>query len=63
MSALIETSRGRMSAEQIIDELTYSNYAFNRGRGCTAEALGKYFANGAALEARYQTELHGGEAA
>lgn len=54
---MIPTNRGPMSAGQIVDELTYINYASNRSAGMTAKQLATLFpVSGAAMEERYQAE-------
>lgn len=56
--AVIPTSKGQMSAEQIVDELTYSSYRYNRSaHGMSAESGMKWYPNGEQMEARYQAEL------
>jgi hypothetical protein len=53
----LPTSCGPMTAAQVINELNYSCYAFNRARGMSAESLGQMFTTtGAAMEARYARE-------
>lgn len=48
----------RDEAQQIVDELTYVNYACNRDAApeVPAERWVRMFPNGAVLEARYQAE-------
>lgn len=50
----------KQSPASIVDELTYSNYAFNRRRSpqITPERWARVFgAQSAALEARFQAEI------
>lgn len=55
---MIQTNQGPMSAESIVDHLTYCSYAANRGYGMSAEALAKFWPKtGAAMEAKYQAEI------
>lgn len=56
---MIPTNRGPMMAEQIIDDLNYSCYRYNRADcGMSAERLARVFPEtGAAMEARYLSEL------
>jgi len=48
-----------MTARQIVDELTYINYAHNRriSPHVTPERWAELFPNAQAMEARFQTEL------
>lgn len=46
-----------MNAEQIVDELTYRSYAYQRREyGVSAEQAALVFENAEAMEARYQEE-------
>lgn len=55
----IPTSIGVVTPAQLVDELTYSNFAYNRDRGMSAEAYASMFRSfpTAAFEARYQREV------
>lgn len=53
----IPTNLGPMSAEGLMDYLTYCSYAANRGYGMSAEDLATFWPKtGAAMEAKYQAE-------
>lgn len=53
---MIPTNKGPMTAERIVDELTYASYRFNRGT-LEAEKLMRLFPEtGRAMEQRYQRE-------
>lgn len=56
---MIDTTKGKMTARSIVDELTYINYKANRGYSprVTPQEWAKIYANVHAMEARYQTEL------
>lgn len=52
------TKEDKMTATEIVDELTYRNYRFNRLRspGVTPERWAQVYPHADALEARYQRE-------
>lgn len=57
---MIQTSQGPMSAEGIVDYLTYCNYRANRGYSpgvTTAQWKKLYGPSTDAMEARYQSEI------
>lgn len=57
----IETNVGSLTGEQLIDELDFSCYRFNRDNGMTAEALASKYLfgpeRGAEMERRYWSEI------
>lgn len=66
MEATLETNHGPMTPSEIVSDLTYSCYAFNRRNSpsITPERWARIFGpNAAALEARFQKELAAQEAA
>lgn len=54
----LPTNKGPMTIDQLVDHLTYVNYACNRDRSpeITAEQWAGIFSNAAAMEVRYQAE-------
>lgn len=59
IDAFIDEAERRVTAEELIDELTYSCYRFNREESpnVTPEQWAAIFRNVRAMEARYQREL------
>lgn len=59
MSDTIPTSQGDLTPSEIVDELTYFNYAWNRDNSdLPVETYAKYFGEGATakMEERYQND-------
>ena len=53
----IPTNHGDMAVVDLVDMLTYINYATNRDRGMSAEGAATIYPNAQAMEANYQAEL------
>lgn len=61
---MVPTNNGVMSAQAVMDHLTYACYRYNRSVcGMGAQALARLFPQtGAAMEAKYQAEHAQGDA-